>query len=150
MSQSLVSNLIHLVYSTKHRIPSISPGIQPQLWAYQAGILKQWDSPAVVIGGVDDHVHALFSLSKNHALKKVVEEVKKASSRWMKTQSSGNRRFAWQRGYAGFSVSRSNLEKVAQYIENQRHHHRRMTFQAELRLLFQKHQIPFDERYVWD
>jgi len=73
-----------------------------------------------VIGGVDDHVHALFALSKNHALKKVVEEVKKASSKWMKrSEVTGNAHFHWQAGYAGFSVSQSNIVEVRRYIENQ-------------------------------
>ena len=77
MSQSLVKNLLHLVYSTKHRTPWISAEVRPRLFAYQAGVFKEWECPALLIGGVEDHVHALFSLSKNHALKKIVEEVKK-------------------------------------------------------------------------
>ena len=85
MPQSLVKNLIHLVYATRHREPWIPKDVRDRLFAYQAGIFKDWESPALVIGGVEDHVHALFSLSKNHALKKIVEEVKKGSSKWMKT-----------------------------------------------------------------
>ena len=104
----------------------------------------------MLIGGVEDHVHALFSLSKNHALRKIVEEVKKASSKWMKTDGTGNEEFYWQSGYAAFSVSQSSVEDVKRYIENQESHHCRMTFQDELRLLFQRHEIDFDERYVWD
>lgn len=98
MSQSLVKNLIHLVYSTKHRQLSIPKDVAGDLYAYQAGIFRKWDSPALVIGGVEDHVHALFSLSKNHALKKIVEEVKKGSSKWMKTEGSKNTEFYWQSG----------------------------------------------------
>ncbi|MBC8871019.1 MAG: IS200/IS605 family transposase [Planctomycetes bacterium] len=151
MAQSLVKNLIHLVYSTKYRKPWIPEDVQEGLFAYQAGIFRQWESPALVIGGVEDHVHALFSLSKNHALKKIVEEVKKGSSKWMKTSDgSGNKDFQWQAGYAGFSVSQSNVKEVRKYIENQAEHHRRMTFQDELRALFRRHGIEFDERYVWD
>ena len=151
MGQSLVKNLVHLVYSTKHRKPWIPEDVRPLLFAYQAGIFKQWESPALVIGGVGDHVHALFSLSKNHALKKIVEEVKKSSSKWMKTDDgTGNREFQWQTGYAGFSVSQSQLPDVSNYIESQAEHHRRMTFQDELRALFRRHGMEFDERYVWD
>ncbi|MBC8870182.1 MAG: IS200/IS605 family transposase [Planctomycetes bacterium] len=151
MAQSLVKNLIHLVYSTKHRKPWIHDDVRDRLFAYQAGIFKQWESPALVIDGVEDHVHALFSLSKNHALKKIVEEVKKGSSKWMKTDdAAGNKDFQWQAGYGGFSVSQSNVEEVRKYIENQAEHHRRMTFQDELRALFERHGIEFDERYVWD
>jgi REP element-mobilizing transposase RayT len=151
MSQSLVKNLIHLVYSTKHRKPWIPEDVRERLFAYQAGIFRQWESPALVIGGVEDHVHALFSLSKNFALKKTVEEVKKGSSKWMKTnEGTANKDFTWQAGYAGFSVSQSNVDEVRKYIENQAEHHRRMSFQDELRALFRRHGIDFDERYVWD
>jgi putative transposase len=86
MSQSLVKNLIHLVYSTKNRQPWIPKEHRAGLFKFQAGVFTNLESPALLIGGVEDHVHALFSLSKNYALKKVVEEVKKASSKWMKTE----------------------------------------------------------------
>ena len=151
MPQSLVKNLIHLVYATKHREPWIPKDVRDRLFAYQTGIFKDWESSALVIGGVEDHVHALFSLSKNHALKKIVEEVKKGSSKWMKTsRGASNKDFQWQSGYAAFSVSQSNLREVGKYIENQAEHHRKMTFQDELRALFNRHAVDFDERYVWD
>jgi putative transposase len=150
MAQSLVKNLIHLVYSTKQRKPWIAKAHRDGLFAYQAGIYPEWESPAIVIGGTEDHVHALFALSKNHALKKIVEEVKKGSSKWMKTDGPKNPDFQWQAGYGAFSVSPSNLDEVKRYIENQEEHHRRMTFQDELRALFGRHGIAFDERFVWD
>jgi putative transposase len=150
MSQSLVKNLIHLVYSTKDRRPLITDSVRDGLFAYQAGVFKQWDSPALVIGGVEDHVHALFSLSKNHALKTIVEEVKKGSSKWIKTQGVSFQNFYWQTGYGAFSVSQSNVEAVIHYIETQAEHHKQLTFQDELRALYQRHGIAYDERYVWD
>ncbi|MGD9855461.1 MAG: IS200/IS605 family transposase [Planctomycetaceae bacterium] len=150
MSQSLVKNLVHLVYSTKHRQSWIPDDVGPALYAYQAGIFKQWESPAITIGGTEDHVHALFSLSKNHALMKIVEEVKKGSSKWMKAEGSRNEAFYWQSGYAAFSVSQSNIDAVRRYIETQKEHHRGMTFQDELRELLRRHGVDFDERYVWD
>jgi len=150
MSQSLVKNMIHLVYGTKQRQPWIAKVHRDGLFAYQAGIYKEWDSPALAIGGVKDHVHSLFSLSKNHPLKKIVEEVKKGSSKWMKIDGPKNPEFHWQAGYGAFSVSQSNLEEVKRYIENQEEHHRTMTFQDELRTLFGRHGIKFDERFVWD
>jgi len=150
MSQSLVKNLVHLVYSTKHREPLIPTKCREVLFAYQAGIFTQWESPALVIGGVEDHVHALFALSKNHPLKKVVEEVKKGSSKWMKSDGPRIQQFSWQAGYAGFSVSQSSVDTVRRYIERQDEHHRKMGFQDELRALFKRHGVGFDERYVWD
>jgi REP element-mobilizing transposase RayT len=150
MSQSLVKKLIHLIYSTKDRAPWLPKQHRDRLFAYQAGILMEWDSPAIAINGVEDHVHCLFLLSKNHALIKVVEEVKKGSSKWMKSEGSLNSGFHWQSGYAAFSVSQSNLEDEKQYIENQEEHHRRMTFQDELRVFCRRHEVEIDERYVWD
>jgi REP element-mobilizing transposase RayT len=150
MPQSLVRNLIHLVYSTEHHRPWLAKDHRDGLFAYQAGIFKEWDSPALAIGGAEDHVHTLFALSKNHALSKVVEEVKKGSSKWMKTSGPMNSDFQWQAGYGAFSVSQSNSDAVRRYIENQEDHHRKMTFQDELRALFRRRGIGFDERYVWD
>src|SRR5262249_40241585 len=98
------------------------------LFGYQAGILHNWDSPALMIGGVADHVHSLFLLSKNHALIKIVEEVKKGSSKWLKMQGPEFQDFHWQNGYGAFSVSPSNAEAVKSYIQNQEEHHRKMTF----------------------
>lgn len=141
---------MHLVYSTKHREPLIPKTHQDALFAYQVGIFKEWESPALVIGGVEDHVHALFALSKNYPLKKLVEEVKKGSSKWMKSDGPRVQQFSWQAGYAAFSVSQSNVGTVQRYIERQEQHHRKMTFQDELRALCKRHEIEFDERYVWD
>jgi REP element-mobilizing transposase RayT len=124
MTQSLVKNLIHLVYSTKNRQGSIPKTVREPLFAYQAGILRELECPAIIIGGTDDHVHALFSLSKNHALKTIVEEVKKGSSKWMKTQGPQHADFLWQAGYAGFSVSQSNAEEVRRYIDDQENRHK--------------------------
>jgi REP element-mobilizing transposase RayT len=150
MSQSLVNNLVHLVYSTKKRQPWIVKEHRAGLFAYQAGIFKKWASPALLIGGTEDHVHVLISLSKNHALNKVIEEVKKSSSKWMKTDGPRNLKFYWQAGFGAFSVSQSNVEHVKRYIENQEEHHRRMTFQDELRALLRRHKVAFDGRFIWD
>lgn len=150
MSQSLAKNLIHLIYSTKNRTPCLTPEIRKSLYAYKAGILKEWKSPALAIGGVADHVHVLFSLSKNYALTKVVEEVKKGSSKWLKTQGTAFRAFYWQAGYGAFSVSHSNVEQVRQYIERQEQHHRRRPFQDEFREFAIRHEVTFDERHLWD
>jgi len=150
MPQSLAKNLIHLIYSTKDRAPCLSPEIRAGLFKYKAGILKEWKSPALQIGGVADHVHVLFCLSKNHALAKVIEEVKKGSSKWMKTQGPGFRDFYWQAGYGAFSVSQSHVEQVQRYIERQEGHHRTRSFQDEFRTFLKRHGMEYDERYLWD
>ena len=151
MSQSLVKNYLHLVFSTKHRNAWLPIECRPNLFAYQSGILKRLESPVIEINGVEDHVHILFLLSKNHAMKEIAEEVKKGSSKWMKTsEGTNNSVFYWQGGYGAFSVSQSKVEAVRKYIQNQEEHHRTVSFQDELRELFRLHEIEFDERYVWD
>jgi putative transposase len=105
MPQSLANNTIHLNFSTQNRHPWLKEAVRSRLYAYLAGIFQQWDNPPIVVGGYDDHVHALFVLSKNHPLKKVVEEVKKGSSKWIKTIDGELAEFSWQNGYEAFSVS---------------------------------------------
>jgi REP element-mobilizing transposase RayT len=150
MPQSLARNLIHLIFSTKHRARLIRPDVRPDLHAYLAGIFKQWESPAIIIGSVEDHVHALFALSKNHALSKIVEEVKRSSSKWIKTLGDPFAAFYWQNGYGAFSVSPSLGNLVERYIADQERHHRTMTFQDEFRAFCRRHGVAFDERFVWD
>ena len=134
MSQSLAKNLLHLIFTTKYRQPLLSPDIRPDLHSYLAGILRQWESPAIFINSVADHVHILFCLSKNQPLKKVVEELKKGSSKWIKTKGVKFAKFFWQTGYGTFSVSQSNAPAVKRYIANQEAHHRQVDFQDEFRL----------------
>jgi REP element-mobilizing transposase RayT len=150
MAQSLARNLIHLIYSTKNRELRISAPVRASLFAYQAGILREWESPAIAIGGDSDHVHALFTLSKNHALCDVVEAVKKGSSKWMKTQGDEFGGFHWQSGYGAFSVSQSHVPRARRYIEEQPEHHRTTSFQDEFRLFLKRYAVEYDERYVWD
>ena len=125
-------------------------GLCEELYAYMGGILKAFDSKPIRLNGVEDHVHILCVLSRNYALKKIVEEVKKGSSKWIKTKGSQYKDFHWQTGYAAHSLSPSQVDVVERYIINQEAHHRRMTFQEELRMLCRQHGIDLDERYVWD
>lgn len=150
MGQSLCKNLVHLIYSTKERHPFLDDPIREALHAYGAGILKDQESPALVIGSVADHMHVLFNLSKNLALADVVMHLKKGSSRWLKTQGQPYGRFHWQNGYGAFSVSQSAVEEVRHYILNQAEHHRKFTFQDEFRTFLRRYEIEYDERYVWD
>ena len=150
MPQSLAKILVHLVFSTKHRKRRISRDIREELHAYLVGVLRNHDSPALLINSVEDHVHILFRLSRNCAVKTIVEEVKKSSSKWIKTKGEQFQGFYWQSGYGAFSVSPSMVHSVKRYIANQEEHHRTMTFQEEFRKILEKHGIEFDERYVWD
>jgi REP element-mobilizing transposase RayT len=115
-----------------------------------AGILRGKQCPALIIGGMPDHVHALFVLARTRSLSEVVEDVNKNSSRWIKTQGSSFHGFYWQAGYGAFSVSQSSVDEVRAYIENQMEHHKTRTFQDEYRLFLKKYGVSFDERYIWD
>ncbi len=150
MSQSLAKILVHLTFSTKERRPLIREEEREKLHAYMIGVLENLKSPSLQTNSVKDHVHILFALSKNHSLAHVIGEVKEASSKWIKTQGDWYRDFYWQGGYAAFSVSESKAEVVRQYIQKQPEHHKTVSFQDELRALFEKHGVKHDERYVWD
>jgi putative transposase len=115
-----------------------------------SGALQNLDSPSLIVGGVDDHVHVLCRLSRKIAIADLIKEVKADSSKWVKKHKLGIAEFTWQSGYAAFSVSPSNASRVKRYIENQKAHHRKTTFQDELREFLPKHQVEFDERYLWD
>jgi REP element-mobilizing transposase RayT len=108
------------------------------------------DTPAILIGGVEDHVHILALLSRKFAIMDVVQEAKTETSKWIKKQGDAYREFQWQAGYGAFSVSESNVEQVKRYIAGQEEHHRRMSFQDEYREICRRHGIEVDERYVWD
>ena len=148
MPQSLARVLIHITFSTKERDPSIPDNVRGDLHAYMAAVLANAGCPAIIAGGVADHVHLLVLLSRTISIAALVEEVKTASSRWMKTK--GVPTFAWQTGYAAFSVSESQESRLVRYIARQSEHHRSDDFRAEYRGLLERHKVVFDERYVWD
>ena len=152
MPQSIAKVAIHIVFSTKHRTAWLQDNeLRDELYAYMATILRNnVDTPAMLIGGVEDHIHALCLLSRKFAIMKVVEEMKTETSKWLKKQSSIPSDFAWQAGYGAFSVSESNLPQVKAYIREQPEHHRRLSFQEEFRELCKRHGIEVDERYAWD
>ena len=106
--------------------------------------------PPILVGGVEDHVHILARFGRTITQAEWVKELKRVSNEWLKEQSEDFASFEWQGGYADFSVSKSNLEEVKEYIIHQDEHHRKMTFQEELQKLLRKHEVEWDERYVWD
>ncbi len=151
MPQSLANVLVHIVFSTKERRALLqNHDLRVEMHRYLAGISKTLDCPAVIVGGAADHVHILASQSRTIALAELVKELKRASSLWAKKRSPRWSLFQWQAGYGAFSVSQSQKKRVQGYIGSQEAHHRRLSFQEELRQLLEKHQIAFDERYVWD
>jgi putative transposase len=150
MPQSLSRILVHLVFSTKNREPVLSAALQNELHPYLAGTLDHIDCPSLRVGGVEDHVHLLFGLSRTKTIAEIVETVKTTSSKWIKSKDKRLSSFHWQSGYAAFSGSQSDADLVVAYIADQAEHHRKRTFQDEYRRLLEKYHVAFDERYVWD
>lgn len=151
MPQSLSNVLIHLVFSTKNRHPYLrSPELRGVIAGYMVGILRNIQCPSLIIGAVEDHVHILCILHRTVTIAQLVEEVKTSSSVRIEEEGPALRDFHWQNGYGAFSVSQSNVPQVRTCVADQEEHHRKRTFQEELRLLLARHGIEYDERCVWD
>ena len=151
MSQSLAKILVHTVFSTKERAPFFrDKNLRNELQRYLGGILNNLDCLPIIVGGAEDHVHILSTLSRTCNAAEMVKESKRGSSVWLKTKSPALQSFAWQNGYGMFSIGFSQIEAVRNYIAGQEEHHRKISFQDEFRQLLRRYDIEFDERYVWD
>jgi putative transposase len=148
MSQSFVQIYVHIVFHTKNNVNLIREDIKNELFSYLGGILKNYKSIPLQIGGTSDHVHILCTLPKTMALADLVEEVKKSSSKWIKTKGLLFKDFYWQDGYGGFSVSNSVVETLKRYILNQKKHHEKVPFIDEYKALLEEYGIPFEDRYL--
>jgi len=146
---SYVSSYFHCVFSTKERRPFIRQPLRERLWQYLGGIADQNKMKALEIGGVENHVHILLSLPATIPVSKALQLLKGASSKWVHDTFPEHRLFGWQEEYGAFSVSMSQLDKIAQYIKGHPEHHRKMTFQEEFLTLLKKHRVAFDEKYLW-
>lgn len=150
MGHTFTDILIHAVFSTKHREPTISEATAKRLYPYIGGILRAENCSLLAVGGMPDHVHLLMNVHPSKAVAEVLRVVKSRSSGWIHQTFAEHADFAWQAGYGAFSVSQSNREWVMSYIDTQAEHHRTRTFQEEFLELLRRHAIEFDVRYVWD
>ncbi len=150
MPQSLDKVLLHLVFSTKDRFPCLGASVRPALHAYLATVSRNTGCECPRGGGVADHVHLAIQFPRTMTIAALVEELKTASSKWLKTQAPELSGFAWQRGYGVFSVGPSDLDALLAYIDRQEEHHRTRTFQDEYRAFLAKYAVAYDERYAWD
>jgi REP element-mobilizing transposase RayT len=150
MAHTFSNVVLHVVFGTKNRTPSLDAEIKPRLFAYVAGIVNEIGGKALVINGTSDHVHLLITLPPTIAISDAMRVVKANSSKWVNEQWPSRAAFAWQSGYAVFSVSQSNCDSVVKYIAGQEEHHRKVTFRGEYLAFLKKHGIPHDERYVWE
>ena len=149
MAQTLTRLLVHVVFSTKARRNLIVPAIEPDLHAYLGGICRNRESSALAIGGTENHVHLLISLSKNIALSDFMMTLKKDSSKWIKTRGNAYVDFHWQDGYAAFSIGESQVGSLTEYIRGQKERHKTMSFEDELVALANRYGVAFDTRYLW-
>jgi putative transposase len=149
MATTFTSILLHCIFSTKNRVPLILPEIEDQLHAYMGGIVANHRCRLLCMGGTANHVHMLVSMSKNLTVVELLEEVKKDSSKWIKTQGPAFADFYWQEGYAAFSIGASGVAGLRRYCAAQKRHHQHTTFEEELVLFLEKYGIPYDERYIW-
>jgi REP element-mobilizing transposase RayT len=149
MSQSLVKVLLHIVFSTKNRLPLIDPAWEPDMYGYIGGVLKGLGHRLLIANGIEDHSHLLVSCGKRIEIPNIIGSIKRDSTNWIKREGL-SRGFAWQNGYGAFSIGQSQKDTVFNYIRNQKEHHRRVSFQDEFLELIRRYDVPFDERYLWD
>ena len=151
MPQSLSKVYLHIVFSTKNRVPFLSDrDLRRETHAYLAGACRNLGSPSLIVGGVEDHVHISCFMSRTRTIADFIGELERESSKWLETKSSSLSDFRWQSGYGVFSISPSHVDDLRTYIADQENHHRRETFQDEFRRLLKKYGVDYDERYVWD
>ena len=148
MAQSLCKIYLHIIFHTKTTSPTVETEHLERLHSYIGKLVNITSCQVLCVGGTENHVHALLMFSRTETVAHVVEEMKRNSSRWIKTLSPQYEQFAWQGGYAAFSVSQSQVETVLEYIKNQMEHHKKQTFQDEYLEFLRLHKIEFDERYV--
>lgn len=148
MANSYVKNLIHCVWSTKNRENCISIEWEGELWAYIGGIARNHDIHPIQIGGIENHIHALVEPPKTMSLSDLMKTLKGSSSYWINENKKVPGRFRWQVGYGAFSVSSSMVPNVRRYIQDQRKHHERFSFEYELKDLMKRHGIRYDDTYL--
>jgi putative transposase len=150
MGHTFSNLLVHVIFGTKERLPTIREPLRPRLYEYMSGIARAEFGRALCIGGTANHVHGLIVLTTDVSVAEAVRKWKSLSSKWAHETFPDSQDFAWQSGYGAFSVSRSNVPKVAGYIERQAEHHRKVTFEEEFVAFLERHGIEYDPRYVWD
>jgi putative transposase len=149
MPHSYSNLLTHIVYSTKNRKPLIDQELESRLFPYFGGILRQLGGKLYIVNGAEDHVHLLAELPPSLAVAEAIGKIKGSSTHWIHESFPERSVFAWQRGYAAFSVSKSNASKVARYIERQKTHHRKQSFEEEFVQLLRRHGVSINEKYLW-
>ena len=150
MAQSLSKIYIHLIFHIKSTSPKIRENDLGRLHQYIGKLVKTSGCTEIKAGGIGDHVHVLFILSKDVTISQIVEEIKRNSSRWIKDFDPVYYRFfAWQGGYAAYSISQSVVDKTLQYIANQKEHHPKHSFAEEYKAFLDLYKVEYDEKFVF-
>ncbi len=149
MPQSLSNILVHIVFSAKNRENLLNSSIQTELYKYIAQICKSKSSLLKQIGGTNNHIHMLLDLSRTISLSKLIFEIKSNSTRWLKTKGEQFKNFSWQNDCGVFSIGESGLLNCQHYIKNQKDHHKKISFEEELKLFLKKYSVEYDERYLF-
>jgi putative transposase len=150
MASTLTNLLFHVVFSTKGREPIIADRYRGRLYTYIGGIIRSVDAQSLSIGSMPDHIHLAIKIRSNQALSELVRKIKANSSKWINENRFCKKKFSWQNGYGGFSVSASQIHNVRNYIGNQAKHHKTKTFKEELIEILDKHGVNYDPKYLWD
>ena len=150
MARSFHQNIAHIIFSTKNRLPLITADIESGLHAYLGGIIRELKGTALCINGTADHVHIPGKTPKMTSDSDFMRTLKANSTGWVKRKEPSMRTFAWQEGYGWFSVSASNVAAVKNYIAGQKEHHRKVSFKEEFVAFLERHEIEYDERYLWE
>lgn len=150
MTHTQTRHYFHIIWSTKNRKNLIDPMFKERLYSYIGGVIKKHNGVPLAIGGINDHVHVLLSLSNLDEYSTLIKNMKAGSSRWVHKEIPNALNFYWQEGYGSFTVSHSMLETVTKYIENQEQHHKKYSFDTEYIRFLKAHDIKFDERFVLD
>lgn len=141
---------IQIVFAVAGRENLIKTGWKDELYKYTTGVVKNHGQKLITIGGVENHVHILLGIKPNITLSDLVREIKANSSRFINEKGFVRGKFAWQEGFGAFSYSHSQLGDVIRYIQNQEEHHKETSFKSEYLKFLKKHEVDFDERYLFD
>ena len=145
MPSAYTQNYYHAVFSTKHRARLITEEIEERLYAFIGGILRDLRCTLLAVNGTPDHIHLLIRYRADLSHSTMLQQVKSRSSKWINETFPQLGHFAWQEGYGGFTVSKSAVPAVKEYIADQKKHHRHQDFRTEFIELLRRHGIEFDE-----
>jgi len=150
MANTYTQIYIHIIFVVEGRQNIISNNFKENLNKYITGIIQNKGHKLIIINGMPDHLHILLGLSPDESISELVQQVKRCATNFINENHYVVGKFRWQKGYAAFSYSKSNIDKVYHYIKNQEIHHKKRNFREEYIELLKKYDIKFDEKYIFE